>query len=242
MNKPIHFASYGDPVFDALLEHILGFDMPVCIRRMKTASSKHHGSLTGYAAVCFDSAGNQIVQLITAYDDLEGLKINPSAQLTDAETDPLQNALNTLAESEFRQMGISSLIESLNDKAAVSQTVLNYMIVMSLLQLRQKFGIGEVHFGAEIKSIEEQYKNEDFQEIANLEKERVQKLRGHLFDIHIPASGNNCIIRAPVFLIMSALDSVSQLAHRMRKKKSDLLTAEVLSRLDREINRLLKVL
>lgn len=238
ISDEIHFASYGDAVFDALLDHVSGFDMPTCIRRLETDASEYGGQLTGYAAACFDRHGNPGTKLVISYDDIETLEINESAELTAADLEPLQRELDTLAEAAFRHIRISDSVESMNSRAATSQTLLNYMIVSSLLRIRQKFGMGEVHFWAEVKRIEERYKNEDFQQISDIEKEKAQKLQGVLFDVQIPASGDKAIIKTPAFLIMSALDTVCQLAHRMRRKKSDLLTVDVLSRMDREMNRL----
>ena len=35
LERRLHFATYGDPVFDALLAHLATFDLPECIRRLE---------------------------------------------------------------------------------------------------------------------------------------------------------------------------------------------------------------
>ncbi|MDM8525229.1 helicase-related protein [Desulfococcaceae bacterium HSG8] len=241
INRDIHFASYGDPVFDTLLSHI-SESAPACICRLEADGSEYDAPITGYAVACYDPGGYPETKLVTSYNELDSLKIRESAKLKDRELRPLEKKLEKLARAEFRHIRIADALESLNNRAAISQVILNYMIIASLMQMRQKFRIGEEYFRAEVKSIEERYKDEDFQQIPDIEKEKVQKLHGLLFDIRIPSSGDKAVINAPVFLIIAALDTVCQLANRMRKKNSDLLTAEVLKRVNRETDKLFNLL
>ncbi len=242
----VHFASYGDPMFDAVLDHISDFHLPGSVRLLEvrdkgTAAHGHKDGcpLRGYAVACLSPDGQRETRLLTGFADLRHLEIDESGDISEAEMALLQEKLTRLAEREFRQIRGADFTESLNVRAAKSQTALNYMIIRSLLQLGQKFGMGETCFWAEVRRIEDICQAEEFIQIADLEKGQIQKLRGLLFELQIPVTGNHAMINAPVFLVMAALDTVCQLAHQMRRKKADLLTADVLNRIDRELSRLM---
>lgn len=73
----VHFASYGDPAFEAILTHILSHPMPGGIRRVSaTARSGWTAERCGYVVVCEAKEGDAVrcvVRHVTSFRDTEGL-------------------------------------------------------------------------------------------------------------------------------------------------------------------------
>ncbi|MCL6517714.1 helicase-related protein [Alicyclobacillus sp.] len=96
----IHFASYGDPYFDALLSHVLDKGLPVCIRRVEAVpddASSIDGSFlaaqrplrisrVGYLVACRAQDGTPCTRRVTSWRDLENLdEIDSGRAITDEE-------------------------------------------------------------------------------------------------------------------------------------------------------------
>jgi hypothetical protein len=60
---------------------------------------------------------------------------------------------------------------------------------------------------------------------------------GLLFDLTLPTTGEEGYADAPQSLLLAALDALCRLANGMKGRRSELLTADVLERLDRMIER-----
>jgi hypothetical protein len=64
-----------------------------------------------------------------------------------------------------------------------------------------------------------------------------RRLSGLLFDLDLPSVGDEGYVDAPQPLVQASLDAMCRLANGLKRRRADLSTAEVLSRLEREINR-----
>ena len=60
----LHFASYGDAVFEAVVEHILTFQPGPGVKKVEISGPDNLGSAIGYAVSCFDVDGNKTIRLI----------------------------------------------------------------------------------------------------------------------------------------------------------------------------------
>jgi hypothetical protein len=58
-----------------------------------------------------------------------------------------------------------------------------------------------------------------------------------LFDLTLPQVGEEAFIDAPQPLLQAALDAVCRVANSLKRRRAELSTADVLSRLEREIGR-----
>ncbi|MCL6445967.1 MAG: hypothetical protein K6T83_21405, partial [Alicyclobacillus sp.] len=74
----VHFASYGDPAFDAILSHILSHPMPAGIHRVSvTARGDWAVDRCGYVVACRSTEGDVVplaVRHVTGFADMEGLE------------------------------------------------------------------------------------------------------------------------------------------------------------------------
>ncbi|MFP3868925.1 MAG: helicase-related protein [Desulfobacteraceae bacterium] len=238
----LHFATYGSPVFEALLKQVLNCKLPKCIKIFKIDGKPSDSYTVGYAVGCFDGNGVADIRLVTSFEDLENLHLNEDTELHKDDIQSVRQKLADLAAQEYQQASIAAAIESRNTTAAHSQVALNYMIIQYLLQFRQQFEKADGHFWPEVKAIEESYEDRNFIRIPNIPKIQAEKLAGLIFDLQIPAVGDKVVLDTPIPLIKSALDSVCRLANKMHKKKSELLVDEVLFRIDREIRKELESL
>jgi hypothetical protein len=66
----LHFATYGDPAFEAILTQIDAFDLPACIRRLEVDLPDVPVQVVGYAVAHVDQEGKRDCSLITSIHDL----------------------------------------------------------------------------------------------------------------------------------------------------------------------------
>jgi len=230
----IHFASYGDPVFESLLSKILDFDFPKFIRRLEMCGPEDTGSVVAYAISCFDETNNPATRLVSSYKELADIILNEPGEISDEEIKPLLDKLKVTIDCDYRHVQIASHIELLNQYAGNSQIVLDYLIIQHLIGFRQKIESGNQYFWQEVKEIESVINEKESIFISNIPKNSVLTFHGLLFDLLIPAMGDKAQMSAPNFLLRCAIDSACRLASRLKVKKADLLTEDVLARLKKE--------
>ena len=233
----LHFASYGDPIFETLINHLLSFDLPKSMVRVE--SQPHRGlKVPGFAVATCEPDGPSVIKLVYSYNQLSGLRLTDEGTISELDFQVMQAQLTEISAREFRHGMPASEVEILNQRAGNSQLTFNYLIIKYLFEFRKKMGQGEENFWAEVKGLEQSLQDKEVISI-NIPKSRVQNLYGVPFELQIPQVGDKAKLLAPVSLIQSALDSVCRLAGRMHKSKADLTAAEVLSRIDREVDKLL---
>lgn len=57
MEGRLHFASYGDPIFDAVLEEFENFELPECIARITKKVPDTHAEVIAYGVACVNDEG-----------------------------------------------------------------------------------------------------------------------------------------------------------------------------------------
>ncbi len=233
----LHFASYGDPIFETLLNHLLSFDLPKSLVRLESRPTGGPG-IIGYGVSTFDQSNQPQIRLVSAYDQLKGLRVNDEGIISETARQELQNQLSQISEKEFQHSLHASEVEILNKRAGKSQLILNYLITRFLFNFRRKMGQREENFWAEIKA-QEQILHDREAIAISFPKNIAQRLYGLPFNIQIPQVGEKATLLAPIPLIQSSLDCVCSLASRMHRSRADLSTEEVLARIDREIDKLL---
>lgn len=238
----MHFATYGSPVFEAVLDHMLGHDLPPSIRRLEMRLPGGPAPKVAYAVASFDKTGRSTCRLVTRYSELKDLVIDEERAVTDAEAVLMEKELEQMADEEFRVHVAIPKIEALAGKAALSQKLLNLLVMVGLMRDRQKIGSGQVLFWQEVAAIEEGYKERKSLRIRNLPTASVKKLSCLLFRVEVPTSGETSHVDASPILLRSALDAICREANAMKKKKSELTTDEVLARAEGSIKHLMKSL
>ena len=176
--------------------------------------------------------------MVSAYDQLKGLHIDDEGIIAEIDIQEMRNQLGQLSEKEFQHSLHASEVEILNQRTGKSQLILNYLIARFLFNFRRKMRQGEDNFWAEVRAQEQILQDKEAISIS-FPKNIAQRLYGLPFNIQIPQVGEKATLLAPIPLIQSSLDSVCSLASKMHRSRADLSTEEVLTRIDREIDKLL---
>ena len=162
-------------------------------------------------------------------------RLDAQGEVIEAELDNLLRLLKEKTANEFRQLQEAKHKQFLNEQAGQSALLLNYLVMGSLLGSRQRMGDADPHFWPEVRALDSLIAEKEAIFVSNIHKPAIQKLHGLLFDIQVPATGERATMSAPNFLLRCALDAVCRLASRRRVKKAELLTADVITMIDREI-------
>lgn len=234
----LHFATYGDPIFQAVLDAVARFELSGCVRRLTASVPGLPVEVVGYAVACVEG-GQRGVRLITSSAQLEGLTLDAEAELSPAEVAPLQEQLQEMAREEFGLVSRFEQVETANLRAGYSQLALDYLLMVSLLEARQRMGQGDEGFWAAVRDVEELIADRGSMPITRLPADSVRKLSGLLFEPVVPTLGQEGHLSAPYVALHAALEAICRLAEGMRERKADLRLEAVLDRARREVQRLL---
>lgn len=233
----VHFASYGDPIFDTILEHLCSFELPACCRRVAVpVPGLADAEVVGYAAACYTATGEKKVQFIRSWRDLEGLQLATDESLTEAEVEPVRQQLARLARQEFAPYLAAERIERDNKRAALIHEMLNLAIIKDLLKTRA-VGMEE---GALVwpilREIEAMLEEREYLQVGDLPGDILRACsKDLLFSCQVPGVGDKVMLRVPRIFVRSAINSAFRLAESLKKHKGNLDIATVLSRLQREV-------
>jgi hypothetical protein len=233
----LHFATYGDPVFEAVLRQIEVFPLPGCIHRLEVQVPGAPASMVGYAVAECNADGSTRIRLVTSIHDLASLQLNEAVELTAGEIDPVNQALTEMARREFVTTEALARVEGGNERAGQSQLLLDYLVARDLMRSRQQTGSSEPVFWREVAALEEICRRRDMIRARRIPVTLGRHLSGSLFDLILPATGDEGYIDAPRPLLLAALDAACRLANGMKVRRSELLTTDVLERLERLIER-----
>jgi len=233
----VHFASYGDPFFDAVLQHFGDFDLPACIHRI---SVPVHGmddvEMVGYAVACQGPGGSGEVRLVRSWPDLAGLQLAEAVSLTEAEVGPLREQLKRMAWEEIQPYLAADRIERGNIRAAHAHEMLNYLVARGLLEIRARYaGEGALYMPV-LREVESLYQDRERVNLPDLPADIIKPVKEDLlFECHVPGVGDKAQIYVPQILARTALNATNRLVDSMKVKKSELRVDTVLARLQREI-------
>jgi len=234
----LHFATYGDPAFEAILAHLETFDLPACIQRLEVNVPDMPVKVVGYTVAHRGEDGKTTCRLVTAIHDLAMIQIHEDTRLTDSDTEPLRRALTARVREEYQTTLAVPRIEALNEAAGRSQEMLDYLVVRGIILSRQRTGGAEPLFWREIAALEDIVQEPDrMLRVRRIPSAQAQPLSHLLFDITVPNTGDESYLDAPRPLLIASLEAAHRLANGMKVKKSELSTDELLARLNRVIER-----
>jgi hypothetical protein len=238
LEERLHFATYGDIIFEEVLSHLSKFDLPGCIRKLAIQVPELPAELVGYAVAAFDEAGKSQCRLVTSFDDLKGLQMDESATLSDEDVEPALRVLRQMAYEEYRNHLVVPEIEAQNERTARSQEALNYLVIRGLIRERQMMGKAAPLFWREIEAIEEEYRDRENLRIRKIPVSLAARLTSPLFPVTIPQMGEYAHIDAPKPLLRASIEAICRVADGMKVRRSELTTDEVLARVDRLIDQM----
>jgi hypothetical protein len=232
----VHFASYGDPFFDAVLEQFGRFGLPGCVRRMAVkVPGMNDVEMVGYAAACRGAGGVREIRLILAWSDLNGLCLAEKESLTEAEVAPLREKLERMALEEFAPCLAAERIERENIRAARAQEMFNFLVIHDLLETRARPAGEGALFWPVLREVGSLIEEREQILAGGLPAEVLRAIAGELlFDCQVPGAGGKANVLVPRVLARAAVDAASRLADSMKVRKSELRVDTVLARLQRE--------
>lgn len=238
----VHFASYGDPYFDALLSHIEKFHIPACIKRIAIPVEGMDGvEMVAYAVACKRTDNEVEVRVITLWKDMEDIQLAEDYSLSEEEIEPLRGELKRIAKYEFRDYLALERIERDNVKAALAQEMLNYLVIRNLLNLKAKFVEGQALFSQVIREIQELFQKRERINIPDLPADILREISGSLlFECRIPKLGDKADVTVPRILGFSSVSAARRVANRIKFSRRRLLASTVIERLRREMDEKLK--
>ena len=237
LESRLHFATYGDPAFEAILALFDTFQLPACIRRLEVDLPDIPVKVVGYAVAQRDADDQPACCLVTSVHDLATLRLREAGQLTDADVEPVHRALAAMAQKEYHTTLMVPRIEAVNEDAGRSQERLDYLIIRGIVLSRQRTGGAESLFWREITALEEIFQEKDLViQVRRIPSMQARALSGLLFDVTIPTIGEESSVGASHPLLMAALEAAQRLANGMKVKRAELSTDDFLARLSRVID------
>jgi len=234
----LHFATYGNPVFDALLAHLATFDLPECIRRLEADVPDLPVKVVGYAVAHGDQDGTITCRLVTAPHELATLQIHEGVRLTDTDIAPLRQTLMARVREAYQTTLAVSRIEALNEAAGRSQAMLASLVIRGIILSRQRTEGAAPLFWREIAALEDLMREPDcVLRVRRIPSAQADRLSHLLFDMTMPTTGDESYLDASRPLLVAALEAAYRLANGMKVKKSELSTDDFLARLHRVIER-----
>jgi superfamily II DNA or RNA helicase len=237
----IRFASYGDPVFDAIMENTTSYALPPCVRRITVPlPGIEDGEMVCYAALETTAGRACKVRLVKAWQDLEGLELANNDALTEADIESLRKELRQQARVELTPYLAAGRIEKDNLRAALAQELLAFTVMHSFLWDKARIVGKEALFWPAHEEFESMFREREPIAADGIPAKMIRELSNDLlFKTQIPKMGDTIFLSVPRVLGQAALDAGRRLADSMKVKKSDLLVETMLDRLKREANDLL---
>lgn len=238
LQAPLHFATYGDTIFDALLQHMDSFPLPGCVRRLTTSvPGMDEVEIHAYVAACRDSNGLVNLRLICSYRDLVDLELAEDYTLTDAEVEPLLEQLETSLRNEFTPLRVS-FVEMGNVQAARAHEVVSYMAARDLLEVRAGSGGDHPAFWPIMREVNNMVAERKQLDIRNLPADILRTYRSSmLFEYTVSRRGDKADIKIPRIILESATAAAERLADGERVRRRDLTVTTMLRRLQAEADK-----
>ncbi len=238
----LRFATYGEPVFDALLTFSAGWAPPSCVRRISVTPP---GLDLEYVAfvVAVREAGAPALRLVTDLDGLAALDLDEAATVTPADAAPFHAQLQALAAAEYRLTAHVDQVEADNQRSGRAQAALALGSAYGLLRSRQKTGGSDPNFWKELDACR-QLVSERTAQSGGLIVHGVPSAYDAFATAWVPfavkkkiSEDSYWVDRAPAPLLHAALDAAARVGDGIKKKKAEVSTDLGLSRIAAEMKR-----
>ncbi len=241
MEGRLHFASYGDPVFDALMDEFQQYELPPYVVRLTENVLELNVEVMAYAAAGISEKGLSEVRLIASLKDLDGFILNETAELFETQLEPLRKKLHNLVRQAFDPTRAVKRLEKQNERAGLAQNIMNLLIIRKLLPPPGHTDAD--NFWSTVKDrLDPLLEKRERLMVPDMPVNILTALRDELpYELDLPRVGEKTVLTLPIYAVAAGVDSACRLADSMRKKKSDLTISMVQGRLDREIEKELKV-
>ena len=240
VEQPIYFASYGDTVFEHVLQHFQQYDLPDCVVRITEEVPEINVTVIAYTAACTNENGEPETKLLANFSDTLEIDLDEKQTLTETQLSWARQKLHEMVRSEFDpSRSIERLVRS-NERAGRAHAILNLMIADSLFP-----GINAMetdNFWQSVKNLDEIIAGRNQLMVSKIPSYLLAKIQKDLlFDIYVPQTADTAAPTLPIVLIKCGINSACRLADSLKEKKSDLTIGKVKTRIKREISKYLKI-
>jgi hypothetical protein len=229
----LHFASYGDDVFDRILQLYEAYDLPGCVARLTEAVPDLKAEVVGYAVACIGEDGSKTCRLITSWADLDGLVLDEDGVPTEADLSRIKQQLHDLMRKEFDPTRAVPRLEQENRRAGHCQILLDLLVADRLLP---PFDVSPAeNFWATVNDLYRLAEQREELLVPKLPVPVLQRLKGAtLVEIPTPQVGETTDPVVPIKLVEAGLDAACRVADAMKVKRTNLSIDAVKRRLQRE--------
>jgi superfamily II DNA or RNA helicase len=233
--RRLHFASYGDGVFEEVLRVFDAYELPGCVKRITEEVQGTHTQAVAFAAACIGSDGSRAVHLITSWADLDGLILDEETVLDESAVVDAKRRLHELVRREFDPTRAVDRLQRDNRRAAHAQRLLDLLVINQLIP---PFDVSVTeNFWSTVSGLDNLIQQREVLLVPKLPVPALQRVRGKtLFDVPTPQVGEVTSPTVPILLISAGLDAVCRIADAMRVRRSNLTIDSVKRRLQREID------
>ena len=233
--RKVHFASYGDLVFESILITAIDGDLPSCVRRISVpVEGFEELKVVSYAVVCRNHDGKRNIRLVCSWSDLSDITPFEGESISDHELDVLKEQLTVLAIREFSPYLAAERIERENRQAARAQEILNCSIVSELLRVKAGSDLAGTLFWPTLREVENLTERNRVL-VSEMPLDIMRTYHEHLaYDCVLPSMGDKTPINVPRHALIAAVDAGKRAAEAMKTKRSELTVGRVISRLERD--------
>ncbi len=234
----IRFASFGEPVFDAILEHFKTFELPPSIKRiMVDVHGIEDAQMVGYVVAGDDPGQNtSVFKFVKDVRDLDNLVIAKDETVDSEALKSFRDELEKQARAEFDHYQASDRIERANARSADAHELLTLMTGHSIIEGKARFSGEGARFWQIIAEIENQFKERDRVQVPIEPASFLEPVKTELlFNVIFSGGSDMAYVEATKILGQSTVEKAMRNAESMKEKRSELTANAVLARLNREI-------
>ncbi len=240
----LRFATYGEPVFDAILAIGGDWQPPGCVRRIAVTPHGLDVEYVAFVAAVADGEGTAL-RLITDLDALAVLSLDETATVSEGDTLPFIPQLQALADEEYRLTAHVTGVESDNERSGRAQAALALGTAFGFIKGRQKTGLADDNFWKELEACRKLVA-ERLAQGGGMSVQRIPVIYDRVATAFVPfvvkrkiSDESFWVDTAPAPLLNAALDAAARVGEGIKKKKSELSTEAALSRIASEMKRML---
>ena len=213
------YLSWGNQTADNIVNHICD-QIPAYgpIRRISVCHME-------IEVVCYLAATQNGIVMIKSISDLEGIKINPAAVISEEQISDSRKKLEEVAKEEYQRLELSRKTLSENKKYADLQRELVNAVAEALF--RQEEELGNHMYADALKHLEETRKQLRF---VSLPRDKFGKRKSQML-FSVNSQGGDITITVSDILFDCALDLTKRIASNVKSKKTDIQTEYMISRI-----------
>ncbi|PDO10502.1 MAG: helicase [Candidatus Reconcilbacillus cellulovorans] len=216
--RRVHFATYGDPYFDAVLNYMKKFGLPSCIRRISvTIGDQNRLEMVAYVVACLDDQNRSDLRMICKWDDLRNMRLDEGRSISEEELVPFYQRLVGIARDEFDPILAAERLEKANVRAAYLQQWMIALIAEELLE--EKWKDKSESFGAVLRKLEG-LEEKDRLLVTGLPGDLLRVYSNDLvFEADLPFIGEKVSLTIPAYMIKSTIGFIRQIGDMVKNKE-----------------------